>query len=87
MPDIIDTEFELEQLFGADGLIHTAPRQNLTVRYYKRKNQLRPEDPSVCLTCTAEHCDGTAECYTKRKKALEAQKRRQNHEETAKNPA
>ena len=80
MPDIIDTDYELERLFGADGLIHTAPRQNLTVRYYKRKNQLRPEDPSVCLTCTAERCDGTAECYTKRKKALEAQKRRMKNE-------
>lgn len=86
MPDIIDTEFELEQLFGADGLIHQAPRQNLTVRYHKRQNKPRPEDASVCLSCTAETCDGTDECYRKRKKMLELQ-RRINHEKPEESPA
>lgn len=86
MSEHIDTEYELNRLFGADGLIHTAVRQNLTVRYYKRKNQMRPEDPTVCLSCTAEHCDGTAECYKKRKKQLEIQRRKEN-ENDEKDPA
>lgn len=87
MPDIIDTEFELERLFGADGLIHQAPRQNLTVRYHKRQSQMRPEDPSVCLTCTAETCDGSQECYKNRKKQLEIQRRKENETENQENPA
>lgn len=86
MPDIIDTEFELDRLFGADGLIHQAPRQNLTVRYHKRQNKPRPEDASVCLTCTAETCDGTAKCYRNRKNQLEIQRRKEN-ENREENPA
>ena len=80
MPDIIDTEYDVNRLFGADGLVHTAVRQNLTSRYHKRAVAMRPEDPTVCLTCTAETCDGTDECYRKRKKQLDIQ-RRQNHED------
>lgn len=87
MPDIIDTEYELDRLFSADGLIHTAPRQNLTVRYHKRQNKPRPEDASVCLTCTAETCDGTNECYRKRKKMLELQRRKENEIQTEERPA
>ncbi len=80
MPNIIDTEYELNRLFGADGLIHTAVRQNLTVRYHKRQMAMRPDDPSVCLTCTAEKCDGTHQCYLTRKKSLEQQRRKENEE-------
>lgn len=87
MPDIIDTEYELERLFGTDGLIHQAPRQNLTVRYNKRQNKPRPEDASVCLTCTAETCDGTAECYKERKKMLDKQRRNTDETEIIENPA
>lgn len=87
MPDIIDTECELERLFGADGLIHQAPRQNLTIRYGKRLNQMRPEDPSVCLSCTAETCDGKADCYRRRKKQLDQQRRNQHEDEICENPA
>lgn len=87
MPDIIDTECELNRLFGTDGLIHTAVRQNLTVRYRKRQVKPRPEDPSVCLSCTAERCDGTDECYRKRKKMLEKQRRTENETENQENPA
>lgn len=88
MPDIIDTEYELDRLFGADGLIHQAPRQNLTVRCGKRQSKLRSEDPHVCLTCTAETCDGSADCYRRRKKQLSIQRRKENETEDAEeNPA
>lgn len=32
-------------------------------------------DAHVCLTCTADECEGEADCFRRRKKLLEARKK------------
>ena len=42
---------------------------------------------SLCLSCTAETCDGKADCYRRRKKQLDQQRRKQYENEICENPA
>ena len=61
--------------FAADGMIHAVQ----PVAQRKKQRALHHEDssddPTVCLTCECEECDGSARCYQKRKKQLEENKK------------
>ncbi len=61
----------LRQLFGNDGQIHTV--QAPTKPSAGRKNILNDvtfREAYVCLTCTAETCEGERKCFLKRRKKL-----------------
>lgn len=70
-------DFDFVANFSADGMIHAVQPMTLTPRGNGRV--LHPgnsgDDPSVCLTCPYEDCDGSAKCYKRRKKALEEKKK------------
>ncbi len=65
--------FEFAVNFSADGMIHAVQPMVLEPRGKQRITHHRDssDDPSVCLTCPLEDCEGSARCYKKRKKALE----------------
>lgn len=68
------TEREIELLFSRDGLIHPVyPSREAVI---KGRRDLWSEDTyrdaAVCLTCTAEECDGEPKCFRRRAAYLAA---------------
>lgn len=67
--------------FSADGMIHTTGREEIKpVKHSGRKeiiNEITYRDAHVCLTCPLppEECTGERECFLRRKKELEKEKR------------
>lgn len=64
---------ELDDLFSADGLVHTA-YIGRECHIYGRRDLWSDDtykDAWVCLTCTAEMCDGDTKCFRRRKLGAE----------------
>lgn len=57
-------------LFGGDGLIHTAPKQSDTL---DKPKEVDRESIEVCLNCTLKKCKGSPLCY-KERKAMQKEK-------------
>lgn len=68
--------YEIGLSISADGMIHAVQPMTLTPRGKQRATHHNDssDDPSVCLTCPMEDCDGSERCYKKRKKAMEEKK-------------
>lgn len=61
---------------AADGLIHTEVPQGKPAPGRKDLwTDATYRDAHVCLTCTADECEGEADCFRRRKKLLEARKK------------
>lgn len=68
------TERDIEKLFSRDGLIHPAyPSRETVIK--GRRDILSADtykDAAVCLTCTADVCEGETKCFRRRQKWLTA---------------
>lgn len=67
-------ERDIEKLFSRDGLIHPAyPSRETVIK--GRRDILSADtykDAAVCLTCTADVCEGEGKCFKRRQKWLTA---------------
>ena len=62
--------------FSADGMIHTTGRER--PKHNGRKdilNEITYKDAYVCLTCPYEECSGERECFLRRKKEIEKERK------------
>ena len=68
---------EMGNKTSVDGMLHTVQRLDPTHRGRRDiHNNDSYDDAYVCLTCPAEVCEGDLECFLKRKKQLEEEKRK-----------
>ncbi len=73
-------EHDIEKLFSRDGLIHPAyPSREAAIKGRRDLWSVDTyKDAAVCLTCTADVCEGENKCFRQRQKWLTAA-----HEEPA----
>lgn len=65
---------DIDGLFARDGLIHPAytPRQAVITGRRGQLNEDSYKDAAVCLTCTADVCEGDSKCFRRRMSWLSA---------------